>query len=289
MFPDDVPAAAHAEAAAFLEVDRMGRLWNEPEPAPPDEASRRRWIAGMGHHLATDPGGCRVAESDAGEIVGFAVSQNRGGFWYLASYGVVPGLQSKGVGTRLLDAALAHADGRPGMISSSPHPGATRRYRRAGFTMLPEMRMTGRVDRAALPALDGLRDGRRDDLEWMDALDERLRGGGHGPDHVHMLDDLGLRLVVSASPAERPGYVYINEESGHSVLLAAADVETAEKLLWEALAHAHEETVINRITSGNQWAIDVGLDARLDLGQTGYLALRGLPEPVPYLASGHHL
>ncbi|MFC4912772.1 GNAT family N-acetyltransferase [Actinomadura gamaensis] len=289
MTPDDLPAAARADAVTFLEVERMGRLWNEPEPEPPDEAALRGWIEGIGHHLATDPAGCRVAEADGGEIVGYAISQNRGGFWYLAAFGVLPGFQGKGVGRRLIDAALAHADGRPGMISSSPHPGATRRYRRAGFTLHPLMRMIGNLDRSVLPAIEGLRDGRPDDLEWMDALDERLRGGGHGPDHVHMLEDLRLRLVVSSSPGERPGYVYIDEKRGTPVLLAAAQVETAERLLWEALAHARENACVHHITTANQWAIDVGLAARLDLDRDGYLAVRGLPEPVPYLASRHHL
>jgi hypothetical protein len=39
----------------------------------------------------------------------------------------------------------------------------------------------------------------------------------------------------------------------------------------------------------NEWAVDVGLAARLDIGQEGYLALRGMREPAPYLASGQFL
>jgi hypothetical protein len=182
-----------------------------------------------------------------------------------------------------MDAVLAHADGRPGMFSSSVHPGATRRYRLAGFLLYPQMRMVGTVDRATLPAITGLREGTADDFEWMDALDIRLRGGGHGPDHAHMLG--ALRLMVTRA---RDGYVYLDEH-GRAMLLAAGDEESASTLLWEALARTEGDTLVNCITTANHWAVDVGLAARLDIGQEGYLALRDLPEPAPYLASGHYL
>jgi hypothetical protein len=117
----------------------------------------------------------------------------------------------------------------------------------------------------------------------MDTLDLRLRGGGHGPDHAYMLRS--LRLVVTRA---RDGYVYLDEH-GRAMLLAAGDEESASTLLWEALASARGDTLVNCITTANHWAVDVGLAARLDIGQEGYLALRDLPEPAPYLASGHYL
>jgi hypothetical protein len=72
-------------------------------------------------------------------------------------------------------------------------------------------------------------------------------------------------------------------------LLAASEVQTARKLLWEALAASEGDTLINCITTANEWAVDVGLAARLDIGQEGYLGVRGMQPPVPYLASGHFL
>ncbi|RKS73587.1 ribosomal protein S18 acetylase RimI-like enzyme [Actinomadura pelletieri DSM 43383] len=281
----DLPAAERAMAVTFLEADRLSRRWNDPEPQPPDAAASRRWIDFVGHLLSADPGGCQVAE-EAGDIVGFAFSQNRGRVWYLATYGVLPDRQGRGIGRRLMDAVLAHADGRQGLFSATTHPAATRRYRLAGFTLHPQMRMVGRVDRSTLPAIDGLRDGRPDDLEWMDRLDTSLRGAGHGPDHLHMLDT--LRLVVSDT-RDRRGYVYLDPHRDRPALLAAENVPTAETLLWEALAATRGETLVNCVTTANHWAVDVGLAARLDLDQEGYLALRGMPEPAPYLASGHYL
>lgn len=119
----------------------------------------------------------------------------------------------------------------------------------------------------------------------MDRLDERLRGAGHGPDHHFLL--AGHRLVVSRAGG-RQGYVYLNDR-GSPVLLAADDDQIARNLLWESLAAAEGKAVVGCITLANEWAVDVGLAARLDIGQEGYLALRGMPEPAPYLASGHFL
>jgi ribosomal protein S18 acetylase RimI-like enzyme len=285
MDAEDLPGAERASAVTFLDGDRRSRRVSEPEPQPRSPQASAQWIDRMAFFLRVDPAGCWVATRGE-EVVGFAISQNRGARWYLATYGVVPDAQGTGIGRRLMDAVLAHAAGQPGLFVSTVHPGATRRYRLAGFTLLPQMRMVGTVDRSTLPAVDGLREGDADDVEWMDRLDERLRGAGHGPDHIYMVDT--LRLVVSRDHDRRPGYVYLDDR-GRAVLLAAADEETAQRLLWAALAAAEGETLVNCITAGNHWAVDVGLAARLDLGQEGYLALRGMAEPAPYLASGHFL
>jgi ribosomal protein S18 acetylase RimI-like enzyme len=278
----DIEAAERVSDVTFLEGDRLTRRVNDPEPTPRSSSVTQQWIDRTRYFLDEDPAGCWVA-TDGDDLVGFALSQNRGRFWFLWTYGVLPSQQGRGVGRRLMDAVLAHADGRPGMFSSSVHPGATRRYRLAGFLLYPQMRMVGTVDRVTLPVITGLREGTADDFEWMDALDTRLRGGGHGPDHAFMLKS--LRLVVTAA---RDGYVYVNER-GRAMLLAAGNEESASTLLWEALASSQGDTLVNCITTANHWAVDVGLAARLDIGQEGYLALRGMPEPAPYLASGHYL
>jgi Acetyltransferase (GNAT) family len=96
----------------------------------------------MRYLLAMDPDGCWVA-LDGKDVIGFAISQNRGALWYLATYGVLPEHQGMGVGRQLMDAVLAHAEARAGIFSSSVHPGATRRYRLAGFSLHPQMRMVG--------------------------------------------------------------------------------------------------------------------------------------------------
>jgi GNAT superfamily N-acetyltransferase len=284
MCEGDLRSAERASDVTFLDGDRLSRRVSDPEPEPRSEAASGQWIERVRYFLGVDPGGCWVAV-DGEDVVGFAISQNRERLWYLATYGVLPSYQGKGIGKRLMDAVLAHADDRRGLFSSTVHPGATRRYRLAGFSLLPQMRMVGTVDRTALPAVTGLHEGQASDLEWMDRLDRGLRGAGHGPDHTYMLG--ALRLVVSRVKDKR-GYVYIDER-GRGVLLAAAHPQTAQDLLWEALASSHGEALVNCITATNEWAVDVGLAARLDIGQEGYLAVRGMRDPAPYLASGHFL
>jgi ribosomal protein S18 acetylase RimI-like enzyme len=282
MLHADLEETERASDALFLDADRRSLRVGEREPLPRSPAARAQWIERIRHFLDVDPAGCWVADQ-GGDIVGFAISQNRDKLWFLATYGVLTGRQGAGIGKHLLDAALAHADGRPGLFSSTTHPGATRRYRLAGFTLHPQMRMVGAVDRSTLPTLPGLREGTHSDLEWMNHLDTHVRGAGHGPDHEFMVTR--LRLIVSS---HRRGYVYVDER-GRPALLAAEDEETAKALLWAALAASTGETLVNCITTANHWAIDVGLTARLDIDQVGYLALRGLPEPAPYLASGSFL
>ena len=284
----DLPSAERASAVTFFEAERGTRRVSDPEAEPRSAVASKQWIDRMRYFLHVDPGGCWVAaegEEGTGRAVGFAISQNRDSLWVLATYGVLPSHQGQGIGKRLIDAALAHAAGRPGIFSSSVHPGATRRYRMAGFSLHPQMRMTGTVDRSTLPAIDGLVEGRADDFEWMDQLDRDLRGAGHGPDHGYMFDT--LRLVVSGD-RRRPGYAYLDDR-GQASLLAAAHPETAQSLLWAALASSQGRTLVNCITTPNHWAVDVGLAARLDIGQEGYIAVRDLPVPAPYLASGHFL
>ncbi|WP_240812797.1 GNAT family N-acetyltransferase [Streptomyces sp. DASNCL29] len=288
MQEDDLPSAERASAVTFFEAERNTRRVSDPEVEPRSAAASKQWIDRMRCYLSVDPAGCWIAvdeEAGANRAVGFAISQNRGRLWFLATYGVLPSHQGQGIGKRLLDAALAHADGRPGIFSSSVHPGATRRYRMTGFSLHPQMRMVGTVDRSTLPVVDGLQEGRADDFAWMDQLDQDLRVAAHGPDHGYMLDT--LRLVVCRDGA-RPGYAYLDDR-GRASLLAATHPETAQKLLWEALASSQGPTLVNCITTPNEWAIDVGLAARLDIGQEGYIAVRGMPVPAPYLASGHFL
>jgi GNAT superfamily N-acetyltransferase len=280
----DLEPTERLSAAIFLETDRLTRRVSEPEPQPRSRHASEQWIVRMRHFLAVDPAGCVVAADDAG-VAGFAISQNRGRVWFLATYGVATDRQGAGIGARLLDAVLAHADGRSGMLSSTVHPAATRRYRRAGFALHPQMRMVGTVDRSTLPAVVGLDEGDAGDFGWMDRLDARLRGAGHGPDHPFMLER--MRLVVSRANRRR-GYVYV-DESGRPALLAASEPSIAQTLLWEALAASEGRTLVNCVTAANLWAVDVGLAARLDIGQEGYLAVRGGVDPSPYLASGHFL
>lgn len=281
----DLPQMAQVTAQAYYDVDvaTYQRGWPDPVLRPPDRHSF--WIARTRYVLGTDPGGCWVADVD-GEVVGCAVSRERELMWILSSFAVDAGHRGQGIGTQLLAAALHHGRGcLRGMFSSSADPRAVRRYRRAGFTLHPQMFLRGVVDRAAIPVVDRVRDGSAGDIDLMDSVDRRTRGAAHGSDHELLLGQ--FRLVVT-DRTTGSGYAYADVTTGQPVLLAATNRRTASDLLWECLAGGAEGTdvEVHHITAVNEWAIDVGLDARLDVHQSGYLALRNMAPPMPYLHHG---
>lgn len=239
-----------------------------------------RWTS---HLLGTDPGGCWVAERD-GELLGVALSATRELMWLLGAFAVVPGVEGKGPDNMLLHAAMQHGRGcLRGMLSAPDDPLAARRFRLAGFDLHPQMAATGVVDRSALPAVERVRDGAPADVDLMDSVDRRVRGAAHGPDHAVLLAE--LRLLVADRPAGQ-GYAYVDAD-GSPALVAATSRRIAADLLWEALATATDRPVAVRgITTANAWAVDVALAAGLSLHPSGYLCLRHLPPPAPYLPHG---
>ena len=282
MRPQDVPAAERLTADAYYEVDASTSSPNLPAPTKRSAQRGEAWVARTSHVLATDPGGCWVAEDDVG-LVGLAVSMRRELMWVLGSFAVRPGRQGEGIGRPLLEAAMTHSRGcLRGMLSASPDPRALRRYAAAGFRLHPQMFLTGAVDRSVLPVVEKVRDGSAADIELMDSLDRRTRGAAHGPDHELLLAT--SRLLVSDT-GTGSGYVYSQPGGGPS-LLAASNRRTAARLLWAVLADAGPSVTVGHLTGANDWAVDVGLAARLDLHQSGYLALRGMKPPSPYVHHG---
>ncbi|GEB13110.1 GNAT family N-acetyltransferase [Pimelobacter simplex] len=283
MSPEDVTTAEQISADAFLALDLATRRPHDPEPVRRPPAGAAGWVARTEQFLVTDPGGSWVAEDDDG-VVGFATSFRRERVWCLATFAVRPGRQGTGTGARLLAAAEAYgADCPHGMLAASDDPRAARRYHAAGFTLHPQMTLTGTVDRAGLPAASAVgpavREGGADDQEWMDDLDRVRRGGPHGPDHARLR--AAGRLLVTA---DRTGYAYANGQL--LALLAAADEAAARALLVACLAGAEGRFSIDHVTAANAWAVGPALAARLDLGTSGYLGLRGLAPPTPYVHHG---
>lgn len=282
MTPDDVPAAERLSDEGFFELDTRMRRVTDPQPQRRSDAHRAVWIQRTSHFVRTDPGGCWVAE-DGARLVGIATSFRREVLWCLATYAVLPGHQGRGIGKPLLAAAMHHGRGcTRAMLSASSDPRAVRVYHQAGFEMHPQMYLTGSVDRSAIPVVEKVRDGSASDIELMDSLDRAARGAGHGPDHELMLS--AWRLMVSDT-STGSGYAYVNER-GSLALLAASNRRTATRLLWAALAEGPDVATVAHVTGANQWVLDVGFAARLELHQEGYLALRGMRPPAPYVHNG---
>ena len=281
MRPEDVEACEQISSEAFhvLDLRTYQRDWPDPTPRAPERT--RRWCRRTEHLLATDPGGCWVAEVD-GEIVGFATSLVRELMWILASYAVRPGLQGQGLGRVLLEAALQHGRGcLRGMLNASADPQALRRYVLAGFRLHPQLLLWGPVDRALLPAVRHVREGTPGDRDLLDSLDRRARGAAHGPDHEVLARE--LRLLVTDRPAGS-GYAYV-DDTGAPMLLAASNRRAAQSLMWEALAASDPDrpVEVGHVSPANDWAVDVAVAARLSVLSRGFLALRRMREPVPYV------
>ena len=280
----DLEAFGEITATSYYEVDARTyqRAWPDPVRRPPGRNGA--WIDRTRAALRTDAGGCWVAEVD-GQVVGGAVSRVRELMWILASFAVRPELQGQGIGTQLMAAAMHHGRGcLRGMFAASADPGAVRRYRLAGFDLHPQMLLTGVVERSAIPVVERVREGSAGDIDLLDSVDRQTRGAAHLSDHELLLDQ--FRLVVS-DHSTGSGYAYVDAD-GSPCLLAATNRRTASRLMWEALASSPpgQQLSVHHITAANGWALDVGLAARLAIYQNGYLCLRHMLPPAPYLHHG---
>jgi GNAT superfamily N-acetyltransferase len=279
---DDVTAAERLSDAAFFELDVRERRATDPEPEHRTPAHQATWASRLEHFVRTDPGGCWVAEDDTG-MVGMATSFRRETLWCLATYVVRPGVQGQGIGKPLLAAAMSHGRGcTRAALASSSDAKAVRTYHRAGFALHPQMHLTGTLDRSLLPVVEKVRDGGAGDIDLMESVDRATRGAGHGPDHEWML---GVWRLLVSDTTTGTGYAYVDER-GRLALLGATNRRTATRLLWAALAEGGEQAAITHVTGANQWALDVGFAARLELRQEGYLGLRGMKPPTPYVHHG---
>jgi len=279
------------DAAAVAAVARasLGRLYPEEDAGPEEE---RIGVAGstarIAHLQLTDPGGCWVAEHD-GQIVGTAIGLIREGVWGLSLFAVLPDHQGLGIGSRLYAPALEYGAAEPGgIILSSSHPAAMRRYARSpGYRLLPAVGMSGAWDPRRVP--DSLRCRPGDlvaDAQTIDAASLHVRGASHMRDLPTLIDRPGVTLLVI------DGEGFACARRGCPWLLAARSEAAAEDLLWGAIASGPRGATVSVdfVTAENQWAIRVGLEAGLAISPDGPTFVRGEVGPMaPYLPSGAYL
>ena len=284
MTEDDVPAAVAAFDTGLLAMLARHAL---PVTRNSIEEERRR-LDRTRHFLGTDPGGSWVAE-DGGADVGMSQSFVREGYWMLSQLGTVPGLQGRGVGRELLRRALSHGDPHgPGTIQCSRDPKAMALYASFGFVLHPVVAAWGAMRPGSIEWTREVARYEPDqvtehELEIVAAIDRRVRGSARTVDIVAMLTQPGTRLLLHADQ----GYAVTMDD--RVVTLGARHEESATLVLKAMLAEAPTgETIeVNWLTSAQQWAIRVVVEAGIELLPFGPVMVRGMDgPPSPYIPSG---
>jgi GNAT superfamily N-acetyltransferase len=284
MTEDDVPAAVAAFDSGLLAMLARHQL---PVTGNSIQDERRR-LDRTRHFLGTDPGGSWVAQ-DGGTVIGMSQSFVREDYWMLSQLGTVPGRQGHGVGRELLRLALSHGDPHsPGTIQCSRDPKAMALYTSFGFVLHPVVAAWGVMRPRSMVRPPEVQRFEPDEvtereLDVIAAVDRKVRGSARSVDIVSMLSQPGNRLLLHADQ----GYAVARDE--RIVTLGARNEESATLVLRAMLAEAPAgETIeINWLTSAQQWAIRVVVEAGIELQPYGPVMVRGMDgPPKPYIPSG---
>jgi len=280
----DVPGAVAAFDSGLLAMMVRHQL---PVTGNSIQDERRRQDRTR-HFLGTDPAGSWVAEDD-GTVIGMSQSFVREGYWMLSQLGTVPGRQGHGVGRELLRLALSHGDPQsPGTIQCSRDPKAMALYTSFGFVLHPVVAAWGAMRPGTMERPAEVRRYEPDEvttqeLDAVTAIDREVRGSARTVDVISMLGQPGNRLLLHVDR----GYAVARDE--RIVTLGARDEESASLVLRTMLAEAPAgETIeINWLTSAQQWAIRVVVEAGIELQPYGPVMVRGMDgPPSPYIPSG---
>jgi GNAT superfamily N-acetyltransferase len=274
----DVAAVHELSLAAFEDLARRRQRAIPPRLDPAFAHVRIRRV------LEADPAGSWVSERVGGGLDGAALAIRREGLWGLSLLVVHPETQSAGAGSALLRRTLDYADGaRAGVILASPDARALRAYTRAGFTFHPCAEAAG-VPRGVVAAPE-VRAFRPGDHALAATVDRAVRGAARG-------GDLDALVAADCELLTFPERGYAAQRGGSPRLVAALDDAAAAALLRTVLARAPAgaEVEVLWLTGAQQWAIDVAVDAGLELRVCGGVFLRGdVGSFRPYLPNGHYL
>jgi GNAT superfamily N-acetyltransferase len=218
------------------------------------------------------------------EPVGFSAAVVRDGVWFLSQLWVLPDRHAGGIGSTLLDEALAWGKGcRAFSVVSSPHPAAQLMYLRASmFPLWVQHEMTGSdepVDRVP-EGIDSLGD---DDLSWIDELDRAVRGVARPEDHRFWRGH--AKGVVLRRDGRPSGYVYVwpNGKVGPGAVRDAADVPS----LVRAARHVAGGAVSFVVPSSNWSALNELVRSGFSpFGSTTFMASRPIADGSRYLSGG---
>jgi GNAT superfamily N-acetyltransferase len=268
------------------DADRVcAEVLYSPFPGEDEPVRAARQHARIRHLVATDPGGCWVAEHD-GRVQGVALALMREGVWGFSLFGVEEALQGRGVGRELFARCWAYgANARGHIVLSSTNPAAMGIYARTGLPVRPCLAAAGIPDLSRAPELDGVEDAGEAGIPVADAIGRQLRGAGHGRDlPVPMAHGARLWLYQDRAFALARG--------GNIIMVGARDEDAAQRVLWALFMTAGPGATVNVdfLTAGQDWALPVCLDARLALSPDGPMFAGGALGPMaPYIPSGAYL
>ena len=93
------------------------------------------------------------------------------------------------------------------------------------------------------------------------------------------------RLLVSDTTTGS-GYAYLNERGQRRAAGRDQPAYGDPAAVGSPGRGTASEAAVPHVTGANQWVLDVGFAARLELHQEGYLGLRGMKPPAPYVHNG---
>lgn len=235
------------------------------------------------HILRTDPALCLVLEED-GKIRGAVMAVDREGLVVMSMVAVRPKHQGRGYAEAMLAHIRTVLDSHSRAMAVARATESIELLFPWNFDIHPAMRAAGPIDRSKLPAVHSVRDGDESDLDFITALDRRLRGAARGPDHELFLANARLH-VVKDKKGKGTGYAYAYP-NGSPVTLVATSTTAARELLVTCLAGSSSGDVplISNITGEQRWAFDVARRLGMVLHLAGPVIVRGMALPTPYLA-----
>jgi GNAT superfamily N-acetyltransferase len=252
-----------------------------PEAVAHVSADAERHLPLYRHLRAT--GAMFVAEDP--HPVGFSSAIVRADVWFLSQLWVLPERHAGGIGSALLDEALAWGRGRGARtfsVVASPHPAAQLMYLRASmFPVWVQHELTGSErpppappdEVYALTEADG----------WVDELDREIRGYPRPEDHAFWRrQTTGLALRRDGVPI---GYVYVWDE-GKVGPAAAHQPQDLVPLIQAARAHVGGPATFS-VPSTNWTALRELISLGFaPMGSNTFMASRPFTDGTRYLSSG---
>jgi GNAT superfamily N-acetyltransferase len=246
--------------------DRRGAGWTGRDFADWERVHR---------HLLEHDGARSFVAEERGLVVGFTAAWVRDDVWFLAALFVLPELQGRGIGKRLLDLAWVGDHRRRVTITEAIQPVSTATYARRGlipttpilaFEGRPRARPPEDLEPAA-PDPDALR-----------FLDRRAYGFDRIVDHALWSEtaDRSTLWLVDGEPA---AYSYVSP-AGLIGPLAGRDATSAAMALRAELARCADRDVRLSVAGSSAGLVEVALASGLRM-QDPALLLRSPPVEQP--------